>query len=142
MLLAACGGDDDDDGGAQPTATGAAAKSGPGTVSITSSAIAGRTNAVLLISVAPQAGGPLLAQACVPITSDRFSAPSTIMTEAVQGQAPCSGPARKTTFPDGTYTLTAGIYGPPSQTPEAETRLEVRVAGDVTVQINGTALSR
>lgn len=143
--VAACG---DDGGGngdsASPTAaTSPAAKSGPGTITITSSTpITGQSKKVLLVYAAPQAGGALLAEACIQLTSDRVSVPSTVMTEKKGDQAPCSGSAGPAKLPEGTYSFTAGIYAPPAQTAEKEVKLTIEVKGDVTAQIDGAALSK
>ena len=137
-LGAACGGDD----GSSPTASPSAAPSGPGIISVTSSSIEGQDGRVLLISAAPKGGGAQMAGACISVTSDSFAAPSTVLTDPPPGNNPCGATTPTTTFPEGTYTLTAGIYAPPAQVPEAETTQTVQVSGDVTVEIEGAALSR
>ena len=144
-LVSACG-DDDDGDKSSSSATSAASQavaSGPGTITVTSSSpISGQNNKVLLIYASPEAGGALNAEACVQIRSDRQTVPPTAMTDKKGDQAPCSSGAAKTTFPEGTYTVTAGIYAPPAQAPEKEIKLSVKVSGNVTVQIDGAALSR
>ena len=147
LAAVACG--DDDGGGATatPAATTPAVTptppSGPGTITVGSSgAIEGQANTVLLVFAAPEEGGDLLGRVCIQIDSDRFSVPSTVMTELPAGDDPCSGSTAEATLDEGTYTLSAGIYAPPAQTAAAETTQAVRVSGDVTVQIDGAALSR
>ncbi len=98
---------------------------------------------MLLVSVVPEAGGPAVAEACIPITSDRFSAAATAVTNVQAGQqAPCSSGAAKSKLPEGSYSVTVGIYAPPAQIPEKQTRQTVQVKGDVTVRIDGAALSK
>jgi hypothetical protein len=141
--LGACGDDDGGSATATPGQTSAPSRSGPGSITITSGPIAGQANKVLLISAAPQTGGAPIAEACVQIKSDRFAVPATVMTDKkASDQAPCSGSAAKTTFPEGTYTVTAGVYAPPAQAPEKEVKLTVQVKGDATIQIDAAALSR
>ena len=138
--MAACGGDEGG-GSRTPEAT---ARGAPGTITVKSSSpIVGQKDKVLLAFAAPQGGGPT-ARACVPITSDRFSVPATVMTDMPADQNPCGGSTPATVFPKGTYTVTAGIYAPPASTPEKETKLTVQVSGDapVEVQIDGAALSQ
>ncbi len=138
LLAAACG----DDGESSPTDRPSAAASGPGTITVTSSAIEGQDGRVLLIFAAPEAGGAQMARACIPITSDSFAASGTVLTDTPPGDDPCGGATPETSFPEGTYTLTAGIYAPPAQSPEAETTQTVQVSGDVAVEIDGASLSR
>lgn len=144
--LTACGDDDDDGGSATSPATegsAAAAKSGPGTITITSaSPITGQSRKVLLVYAAPQAGGALLSEACIQLGSDRVTVPATVMTDKKGDQAPCTGSAGQTRFAEGTYTLVAGIYAPPSQSADKEVTMTVEVKGDITVQIDGSALSK
>ncbi len=143
-IFGACGGDDGSSSTATPGATSAAPKSGPGTITVTSSSpISGQNSKILLVSAAPQSGGPPTAEACIQIKSDRFTVPATVMTDKKAADAaPCSGSAPKTTFSEGTYTVSAGIYAPPAQTPDKEVKLTVQVKGDVTIQVDGAALSR
>lgn len=144
--LTACG--DDDDDGANPTSpategSSPAAKSGPGTITVTSSSpITGQSRKLLLVYAAPQAGGAPLSEACIQLGSDRVTVPATVMTDKKGEGAPCTGSAGQTKFPEGTYTLIAGIYAPPSQTADKEVRVTVEVKGDITVQIDGSALSK
>lgn len=136
--VAACGGDS----GPAPAASPSAARSGPGTISLSAGVIARQSGRVLLVSVAPQGGGAALARACIGIQSDRFIAPVTVMTDISADGNPCGPATPATKLPEGTYTLTAGIYAPPAQKAEVETSQTVRVSGDTAVQIDGTALSR
>jgi len=59
-------------------------------------------------------------------------------------QNPCGDPTAQTVFPNGTYTVTAGIYVPPASAPEKEVKQTVQVSGDtpVGVEIDGAALSK
>ncbi len=136
--VAACGGDSSP----APTAGQSAAGSGPGNISLTSSTIGRQSGRVLLVNVAPQEGGAALARACIGIQSDRFAAPVTVMTDISPDGNPCGPATPATRLPEGTYTLTAGIYAPPAQKAEVETSQTVRVSGDTAVQIDGAALSR
>lgn len=145
LTSASCGGDDGN-GTATPTAAGApnspAAQSGPGGITVTAGTISGQDKKMLLINVVPETGGAPVAEACIPITSDRFSPPATALNAVQAGQqAPCSGPAVKFKLPEGSYTITAGIYAPPAQAPEKQSRQTVQVKGDITVTIDGAALS-
>ena len=140
-VLVACG-NEGEGGSTSPAAGSPAAQGGPGAVTVTSSTITGQTNKLMVILAAPEAGGAPLAQACVPITSDRFSAPSTVMVDMPAGQPPCTGSRSKIELPEGTYTVTASILVPPAQKAEVETKQTVRVSGDVTVKIDGAPLSR
>jgi len=137
--VAACGDDSGDNSGPAPTA---GPSSGPGTISISSSPIAGQSGKVLLVSVAPQGGGAALARACIGIKSDRFTVPSTVLTDPPAVQDPCAPATPATKLPEGTYALTVGIYAPPAQKAEVEVKLTARVSGDAAVQIDGAALSR
>ena len=80
------------------------------------------------------AGGPL-GNICQPVTADPFSFVAAVQT---QGVDPCTltGVA---TIPDGTYTVTAGIYTPGQQTPTrcATTTVTVAGSGDVTLPAFG-----
>lgn len=136
--MAACG----DDSGPATTATPSAARSGPGTISVSSSPIVGQSGRVLLVSAAPQGGGAALARACIGIQSDRFAAPVTVMMDISADGNPCGAATPTTKLPEGTYTLTVGVYAPPAQKAEVETSQTVRVSGDTAVGIDGAALSR
>ncbi|MBA4181695.1 MAG: hypothetical protein C0506_13985 [Anaerolinea sp.] len=144
-LVVACGGDNDGPAATSvvtPTAPQAPG-GGPGTITvISSSPLNGQNGRLILITASPGAGGPPVAEACVQIRSDGFTVPATTMTDKKADQAPCGSGAAKTTFPEGTYTITAGVYAPPAQAAEKEVKLDVKVAGNVTVQIDGKALSR
>jgi len=135
--VAACG----DDSGPAPTASPSAARSGPGTISVSSSAIVGQSGRVLLVFAGVEGGAPR-ARACIPIQSDRFTAPSTVLTSMPANQDPCGAATPATQLPEGTYTVTVGVYAPPAQGAEVETKQTVRVSGDTAVEIDGAALSR
>jgi hypothetical protein len=142
LMAAACGDDDDDSSGDDGAATSAAATtqaSGPGTITLTSTAISGQDGKVLLVFAT--SGSERLARACVPITSDSFEVSSVVMSDVPEGDDPCGGETPETTFEEGDYTLTAGVYVGGEQTPDAETTLSVSVAGDTTAEIDGAALS-
>ena len=142
-----CGGDDKSTATATPkagTTSGApASQAGPGGITVTSGPISGQNKKMLLVNAVPESGGASVAEACIPITSDRFTAPATTLTNVqAGGQGPCSGAAAKSKLPEGTYTITAGVYAPPAQSPEKQSTQTVQVKGDITVQIDGAALSK
>jgi len=64
------------------------------------------------------------------------------LTDPPASQDPCGAATPATKLPEGTYILTAGIYAPPAQRAEVETKQTVRVSGDTAVEIDGAALSR
>jgi hypothetical protein len=142
VAAAACGGDDDDDtgddGGGE--ATSAAPAEGPGTVTLTSTAIQGQSGKLLLVLAAE--GGQQIARLCAPITSDDFTLPATVMTEVPEGNDPCGGDTAEATLEEGSYQLSAGVYVGGEQTPASSTTLNVDVAGDVSAEIDGSALSQ
>jgi hypothetical protein len=143
LVMVACGGDDDDDdggGGATSPAAASHAAEGPGTITLTSTSIEGQSGNILLV-FAIAGGGDRLGRACVPITSDSFTLGGAVMTEVPAGDDPCGGDTDETTFEEGTYDIVAGVYVGGQQTPEAETTLTVEVAGDVTAELDGAALS-
>ena len=135
-VAAACGG-----GGESPTGS-PAATSGPGKITVRASEIKGQSGRVLLVLASPQAGGGGVGRACIGITSGSFSAPSTVLTDVPASQDACGESTPTTNFPEGTYTVTAGIYAPPAQKAEVETKKTVRVSGDVAIEIDGASLSR
>lgn len=142
VLAAGCGDDDDGGGGASATSTPSAstpAAEGPGTVTLTSTTIEGQ-NGKILLAFATAGGGQRLARACIPITSDSFEVQGAEMTE-IPAQDPCGSDPDVVTFDEGSYQITAGVYVGGAQTPEAETTLSVDVAGDVTAELDGSALS-
>jgi hypothetical protein len=141
LASAACGGDDDDAATAAATSPAAAttAASGPGTITLTSSTIEGQAEKILLVFAT--SGNDRLARACIPITSDSFEVSGAEMTE-IPAQDPCGSDPDVVTFDEGTYQITAGIYEGGQQTAEAETTLTVEVAGDVTAELDGAALSQ
>lgn len=140
-LASACGGDDDD-GGAEATSPAATATpgSGPGTITLTSTAISGQADKILLVFAI--SGSDRLGRACIPITSDDFTVSGVVMTDVPAGNDPCGGDTPETTFDEGTYQITAGVYVGGQQTAEAETTLTVDVAGNVTAELDGAALSQ
>jgi hypothetical protein len=141
LAAAACGGDDDDDGGGGGGATSPAAAEGPGTITLTSTAISGQDGKILLAFAVPATGGERVARLCVPITSDDFTVLPVVMTEVPEGNDPCGGDTSETTLDEGTYTITAGVYVGGQQTPEAETTVTVEVAGDAEAELDGAELS-
>jgi hypothetical protein len=138
---AACGGDDDG-GGAGATSPAATSRAqGPGVISISSTAISGQSGKILLVFATPAGGGAQLARLCLPITSDDFTLSGAVLTDIPAGDDPCGGDTPETTFEEGAYDLVAGVYVGGQQTPEAETTLTGQVAGDTTVEIDGSDLS-
>ena len=114
------------------------------TISVESgSAIVGQQGKLLVVFASARYGASRMARACVRITSDRFVVPATVMTDVGTSQDAC-GSTPSTVFPPGTYTLAAGIYGPPYSTPEVESSQAVTVAGSdrIAVKVDGAALSR
>jgi hypothetical protein len=108
---------------------------------VTSSAIRGQNGRVLLVFATQEGRGPL-ARACIRITSDSFSVSGGAMTDVPAGNDPCGDSSQTTTFPEGKYTITAGVYAPPGQTPEKQVTLTVEVKGNIQVTLDGNALSR
>ena len=139
FAIAACGGgDDNDDGGPTP-----APGSGPGAITLRAGGdIMGQANKLLVVSALPEAGGAAIAEACIQVTSAKFAIPDAVMTDVQAGQPPCSGKGAKASLPEGNYVLKFAVYAPPAQSPEAETTKTVKVAGDVTVEFDGTAVSK
>lgn len=143
LAASACGGDDDDGGtSATSPAVTATPGSGPGTITLISTTISGQADKILLIFATPSGGSEQLARACVSITSDNFTVPATVMTDVPSGNDPCGGDTSDTSFDEGAYSITAGVYVGGQQTAEAETTLSVDVAGDVTAELNGAELSQ
>ena len=130
-LLAACGGDDKKptpSAAAVPSPTTASAGT-PGTITISvSGPIVGQKGRMLLVFANAAGGGPQLARVCLPITSDNFTVPETVMTDAPAGNDPCGGSTPKTVFPKGSYQVSAGIYAPPAQQPDKTANATVQVA--------------
>lgn len=133
---------DDSRASTSPTATTAAGPaSGPGTLTLTSSALRGQNDRVLLVFVTQEGRGPL-ARACIRVTSNAFTVGATEMTDVPAGNDPCSGSSPSTRLPEGRYTITAGIYAPPAQAPDKQVTVTVEVKGNVQVALDGNALSR
>ncbi len=125
------------------TSTAEPVGSGPGEISVSSTAIEGQSGKILLILVlsAEQGGGPL-ARACLVINSNLHTVAETAMTGAPEADNPCGDPTAAVTLPEGTYLLDAGIFVPGSQTAEKQVTQTVEVRGDVTLVLDGEALSR
>jgi hypothetical protein len=142
LTAAACGGDDDDGGDdSGGGATSPPAASGPGAIMLSSTPITGQSGKILLAFATTSSGGERLGRICVPITSDDFTLSGAVMSEVPAGNDPCGEDTPDTTFDEGTYNVTAGIYVGGEQTPEAETTLTVEVAGDTTAELDGAGLS-
>ena len=144
-ISAACGGDSKSTPSPVPAVSPTAASAGtPGTIALSvSGPIVGQKGKMLLVSASAAGGGPQLARACLPITSDSFSVPETAMTDAPAGNDPCSGSTPKTVFPKGSYQVSAGIYAPPAQQPEKTANQTVQVAdAAATVKLDGASLSK
>ena len=150
LFVAACGGS-----GGSPTqnptqsapttaaiATSTAVPSGPGTITVGSTVIHGQSGRVLLVFVAPQGPASPAGRACIMIGSDSFTAPTTTMTEPTSGSDPCGGNTPAAVFPEGSYTVTAGIYAPPASTPDKTVTVSAQVRGNVAVVLDGASLSR
>jgi hypothetical protein len=90
----------------------------------------------------PAEGGEQLARLCAGIDSDDFTLSATVMTDIPSGNDPCGGNTSQTTFAQGNYEITAAVFTGGQQTPEAQVKLNVDVKGNVTSQIDGTALSK
>ena len=141
VLLTACGGGDSSEAPAPQAPVATTAASGPGTITIKSTAIRGQSGRALVVFVMRGAGGPM-ARACIRIESDSFTVAATKLTDAPAGGDPCSGQTAATTFSEGRYTLSAGIFVPPAQAPEKQVTLTVEVKGNVDLVIDGASLSR
>lgn len=122
---AACGGDG---GKAAPSpkasvspAQGAQGTPGAITISFVSP-IVGQNDKMLLISANAENGGPQIARACVPITSDNFAVPETAMTDMPAGQNPCGGSTPRTVFQKGTYCARASTPRRPASRRRYQTR--------------------
>ncbi len=140
----ACGGGAASDTTPGPQTATPPPSGAPGTITIDSrSPIVGQLGKVLVVFATPKNGAIPISRGCARITSDRFDVPPTIMTEIGTSQDAC-GTTAATAFPKGTYTLAAGIYGPPYSSPEKESSLTVDHSGDgaVHVSLDGASLSR
>ncbi|HLF71606.1 MAG TPA: hypothetical protein VI759_05585 [Dehalococcoidia bacterium] len=144
LVLACGGGSDAPATSTQPAASATAAiqASGPGTITVSFAAIRNQSGRVLLVFATREGGGPQLARLCIPITSNSFATTGIVMTEMPSGGDPCGATTAATSFPEGRYTLTAGIYAPPSQSPDKQITQTVEVKGNASVSLNGDALSR
>lgn len=146
--LAACS--DDKGGGAATTAPAAtqvavsttSAGSAPGTITVSATTITGQNGKALLVFATSATQQGQLGVACIMITSDSFDVPSIALAE-VPTDNPCAGGTPAVAFADGSYTISAGIYTPGSQTAEATATLTVDIVdqGVGSVQFTGSALS-
>ncbi len=112
---------------------------GPGKITVSSSAISGQNGKALVIGVNMQGVPPT--GACVLLDSDSYSLAPTVLTDQPDQGGPCHDPTPETVLPAGTYTVSAGIYMPGSQTPEKQVQADVVVDGDATLVLPGSALS-
>ncbi len=138
---------DQDSAGTNPPGTTEAASStlggvAPGTITVSATTITGQNGKMLLVFATAAAQQGQLGVACIPITSDAFEVPSTPLTEVPEGN-PCAGGTATAVFPEGSYTVTAGIYTPGSQTAEAQASMTIDIVGDGvgSLQFTGAALS-
>jgi len=143
-FAAACGGDDDGTTpeGTSPAAQTSAAAQGPGTITLTSTAIEGQSGKILLVFATAEGGQERLARLCRSIDSDSFELSGGTLTDVPSGDDPCGGDTPATTFDEGTYQVTAGVYVGGQQEPEKQATVTVTVAGDVTAELDGGSLSR
>ena len=144
-LAAGCSDDSGGDATTAPIVTDIATTLGgvaPGTITVSVPGITGQNGKMLLVFATSPTQGGQLGVACVAITSDSFDVPSTALTE-VPADNPCAGGTATVAFPEGSYTITAGIYTPGSRTAEAEASMTVDIVGDGvgSVQFSGSALS-
>ncbi len=142
---AACGGDGGDSATPSPKAQASPTQGAAGTITVSlSSPIVGQKGTMLLIFATAQSGGPQLARVCVPITSDSFSPAEIAMSDMPGGQDPCGGSTPTTVFPPATYSLSAGIYAPPAQSPDKSLTRSVPVSGSAParVELDGASLSK
>ena len=58
------------------------------------------------------------------------------------GHNPCADSATVTTFPEGRYLISVGVYVGGSQTADKQFTRNVDVAGNVKVELDGAALSK
>lgn len=138
LSIAACGGGGDNDGGTATTPG-----SGPGAITLKGGGdVTGQANKLLVVSAVPEAGGAPVAEACIQVTSAKFAIPDAVMTDVQAGQPPCGAKGAKSKLAEGTYVLTFALYAPPAQAPEAQVTKTVKVAGDVTIQFDGAAVSK
>ena len=111
-----------------------AVASSPGRILVAATAITGRQGKALLVT----AGG---ARACAMIDADPWTLSATAMTAMLNDGNPCGAATAEFTFPGGDTVVNAAIFTPGSQTPEATTSAVAAVDGDVTVTVDGSALS-
>jgi hypothetical protein len=114
----------------------------PGTITVATTAITGQNGKMLLVFATTPTQQGQLGVACIPITSDSFEVPVTPLAEVPAGN-PCAGGTPTVVFPEGSYTITAGIYTPGSQTAEATAEMTLDIVGDGvgSVQFTGAVLS-
>lgn len=137
LIVVACGGS----GSQTVTSPGAVSSGTPGTVTISSTVIQNQTGKVLVVLAAQEGQSGMVARACIQIASNSFTVSSTAMVEMAASGNPCDASSTTKAFSPGRYTLTAGIYTGGSQTPEKTTAQAFQVSGNVSVAVDGTALS-
>ena len=107
---------------------------------MSATAITGQQGKALVVMVIGD-GGPV-ASACVQIGAASTVVNPTLLTEVGGGGNPCSGSTTPKVFAAGTYTVTAGIFVPPANSPEKSVSQTVQVTGPgVAVRLDGKALS-
>ncbi len=129
LLVLACGGDD------------GAGLGTSGTITVTSTVIANQSGKVLVVSAQPDGQSTYVGRACVPITSNSFAVPATVVVEPAPGGNPCDPAVTTKIFAPGRFTLTASVFTPGSQAAEKTTTTSVKVSGNVIASLNGAALS-
>ena len=130
---------------AAPTVAGTATATpvrGPGTITLTSTAIRGQAGKILLVLAQSEGRSQMMSRACIPIASDNFILPETRLFNLPAGGNPCADSPGITTFPEGRYLLNVGVYVGGSQTADKQFSKNVDVAGNVKVELDGAALSR
>lgn len=133
VTVMACGGSE------TPTNPSPAA---PGTVTLTSTTINNQAGKVLVVTAQQEGQSTQAGRACVAIDSNAFIVPATLMAEMTASGNPCDDPRTTKTFAAARYNLTAGIFTPGSQTAERSATQSVQVAGNMSVSLDGAALSR
>lgn len=109
-----------------------------GLVSVSAWPITGQQGKYLVIHAHPQEGADKAA--CTLITEPIFEGPGLKLKE-LQGDDPCAPGAPDALVPDGTLTVTAGIYRPGSQVPEKQVTATYEVNGGGAFGIDGIALT-
>jgi len=106
----------------------------PGRILVAATAISGREGKALLVTTG---GG----RVCAMIDADPWTLSATAMTAMPTDGNPCGAPTAEFTFLGGDTVVNAAIFTSGSQTPEATTNTVAAVDGDVTVTVDGSALS-